>query len=92
MKAEWQVKEHAMNLTIVLPLAFVGEGEPGDEFTHEFKAWLRALGADGWWPVDFGEGDNENIELWLVKEQGDKQLRTDVMVQIDHFILMGGDV
>lgn len=69
------------------PNAFLGNGEPGDEFSPEFKGMLWHFAAAGYWPVDFSEGNNTYSSLWL--KRGTLEVAAQ---QCEYFIKRRGQV
>lgn len=73
------------SMFLVLPTHLVGE--VGEAFSEDFKRFLSYLSLAGYWPVDFGEGDNSHQMLWLKRDTVEVAIK-----QTAHFISVGGDV
>lgn len=64
------------DMHLVLPMTLVGEGEPGDEFPFAFRQFLILLADLGWWPIDFGEGNDTHVVLWMAKTNPSDAIRS----------------
>ncbi len=40
-------------------------GEPGEPVPPEVEQLIQSMASFGYAPVDFGEGDEEHVELWF---------------------------
>lgn len=82
-----EVTPQPNEMTLVLPNELVGES--GDEFSPEFQALLYGFARLGFWPQDFGEGDNTHVTLFFVKAGAGIP---DAVTMTKNFIDCGGDV
>lgn len=75
------------DICVILPASFA-TGEPGDPLSNQVLAVIRAMAEIGYGPVDFGEGNDNSIELWFIN------CITKVVAQAmaDQFNIGGGNV
>lgn len=73
------------DIMVVVP-ATMFPGEQGTPFTEEGKLFLRNMAVAGYWPIDFGEGTDTYLSLWMRLDFDN------AAVQAEHFITCGGDV
>jgi hypothetical protein len=73
-------------IVVLIPNAHCGEvGEP---ITHEVLQIINGLANAGYWPLDWGEGDDRHTTLYFVK--GDSPTQTQQQAQ--YFIKREGEV
>lgn len=79
----------AQSNEIVVVLSNELAGEPGDEFTQEFRTLLYVFALLGYWPQDFGEADSTHVTLFFVKAGAGVP---DALAMTESFIARRGDV
>ena len=73
-----------MNLDCFVEIPNIYCGEVGEPFTKEVLQIIKDFAEMGWWPVDFGEDDGVNTQLWFAKNEG--MSYTQVRSQVNHFL------